>query len=85
MNRCVDCGGVILSVDGCRFPSAATAAAETPAAATTDGVGQFSGAARAGTFADLDSSQRSSSVEHAFAILLQEPQSASLQLEAEVG
>ena len=66
MDRCMDCGGVLLTVDRRCLPSAATSAAETPAPATTGGVGQFSGAAWAGTSARCDASQGSGAVEHAF-------------------
>src|SRR5450756_2176195 len=66
MDRCMDGGRVLLTVDARRLPSAATTAAKTPASATTGGVGQFSGAAWAGTFADPDKNQSSGAVEHAF-------------------
>jgi hypothetical protein len=66
MDPCMDCGGVLLTVDSRCLPSAATTAAETPAAATTGGVGQYSGAAWASTSAYGNASQRSGAVEHAF-------------------
>src|SRR5258708_17181113 len=66
VDRCVDCGGVLLAVDSRCFPSAATSAAETPASATTGGVGQFPGAPWAGTFADGDTSESSRARQHAF-------------------
>lgn len=81
----MDGGGVLLTVDGRSLPSAATIAAKTPASATTSGVGQFSGAAWAGTSAYCDASQGSGAVEHAFAHRTARiAGSASLQSEAKI-
>jgi len=81
----MDCSGVLLTVDDGCLPSAATSAAKAPAPATKGAVGQFSGAAWAGTFGYCDSSQSSRTVEHAFAKRsARMGGSASLQSEAEV-
>src|SRR5258708_4102327 len=67
MARCMDCGGVLPAIDGRCFPRATTTSAKTPPSATTGGVGQFSGAAWAGTSANCHASESSDAVEHAFA------------------
>jgi len=86
MDRCMDCGGVLLTVNRRCLPSAATTAAKTPGSAATGGVGQYSGAAWAGTSACCDASQGSGAVEHAFANrTARSAGSARLQSEAKIG
>src|SRR5260370_27873394 len=64
MDRCVDCGRVLLSVDGRCLPSAATTAAETPATTTTGGAGQFSSATGPRTSAHGNPNQCTRAVDH---------------------
>src|SRR5260370_29795288 len=81
----MDCGRVLLTVDDGCLPSATTSTAKAPASATKVRVGQFSKAARAGTFADSNTSQSSGAIEHAFAKCYRsECGSAILQPEAKI-
>src|SRR5690349_13046321 len=83
MDRRMDCGGVLLPVDGRCLPSAAASSARTPASAITGGVGEISGAAGPGTTAYCDTSQSRGAVEHMCANR-KRAGSASVQSEAKI-